>query len=229
MKYLRYASILAVVAVAFAPVAHAQQDKDVNTPITKAGSAAFMFSMSGIENFGIQGPSGDGMTNGNVIAGAGMKYYFSDRLALRVGVSIVTSSSGPDSARLSTNNLGLGAGLEWHCHDLYAISPYLGANVGFRTWSVAAGTQFVLTTRKNGTVTPLATDPDKTSFTGFAGAVVAGFDWFVLRSIAIGSEYSIGFASVSSSTTSNGKVTDNPSQFLAGITGGGNVHLVVYF
>lgn len=227
MKYKSIAAAVVALVLSIAPVAYGQQVEKDNTPLTKQGSAAFLLSLSGLENFGLYGPSGDGTPNPTVIGGAGMKYFFSDRMALKFAASVSTASNGPDSNRRTTSTFGLGIGLEWHCHDLFSLSPYLGANLGFKTASTPTDS---LVGKANGKgVSIQATGDNKITATGFGGALIAGFDWFFTQSMAIGSEYSLGFGSISSSITTNGTKVDSPSSFQFGITGGYNVHFIVYF
>ncbi len=227
MKYKSIAAGVVALVLSLAPVAYGQQVEKENTPLTKQGSAALLLSVSGLESFGLYGPSGDGTPDPQVIAGAGMKYFFGDRWAFKAAATFSTASSGPDSNRATTSAYGLGVGIEWHCHDLYSLSPYLGANLGFRTSSTPK-TETVGKANGKG-VNIQATGDNKTTNTGFGGAVVAGFDWFFLQSMALGSEYSFGFASTKATVTTNGTAVDQPSVFQLGLTGGANVHLIVYF
>ncbi len=228
MKYKTIAVATLLLVIGMTSFASAQQVTKDNTPLVKQGSAAFLFGVSGLDNFGLYGPLDDGTASPVIRESAGMKYFFADRMALKFAGTFGTASTGPDSARQTTSTYGLSVGLEWHCHDLYSLSPYLGANLGFKTSSMPTVTQVGKAQGKGGN-TIQATGANKTSETGFGGAIEAGFDWFVLPSIALGSEYSLGFSSVSSSVTTNGTEVTQPGAFDFGIIGGYNVHLVVYF
>ena len=189
-------------------------DPNIIRPITREGSAAFLFTIQGLGTFGLGAPtigSGDA-----AMAGAGMKWYFSDNLALRLLIALNNTSNktttGSTSTTVTSTGFGLGAGVEYHFRPLYSTSPYIGGQLGFASNSQDAGTA------------------GKTALTSFGLNVFAGFDWFWTRGIAAGAEYGLGFASGSGTfTPSGGSSSDLPSSTTIGINGAGNVHLVVYF
>jgi len=128
--------VLAIAAVVLLSVTVRAQDAASGTSrvLTKQGSAAFIFTMSGLENFDIGAPPINGLT-----AGVGAKYYISDDMALRLLLafsSVGTAGSGNDSAKVFTNSrFGIGAGVEMHMRPFHSISPYVGAQVTFATAS----------------------------------------------------------------------------------------------
>ncbi len=65
---------------------------------------------------------------------------------------------------------------------------------------------------------------------GLGVSVVAGFDWYLWKGIAIGAEYSLGYASGSTKLIDkDGTEHKGGSPSNIGISGGSNIHLVVYF
>ena len=231
LKYAFLSVFLLAGMFATASAQDTQKKEDEIVPITRQGSAAMMFSMSGAMNFGLYGPSANGSADPRVLAGAGFKYYFNDRWAGRVLLNFGTATSGPDSAETKSSLYGIGLTAEWHCHDLYAISPYLGAGIGINVGSITRPiTETPGLTGKNG-VSPTATNGTtiQTSTTGIAFSLLGGFDWFFTKSMALGAEMSLGYANISSSTTSGGTTVNNPSTSLLGISTVSNVHLIVYF
>ena len=64
--------------------------------------------------------------------------------------------------------------------------------------------------------------------------VLAGFDWYFTKGLAVGAEYALGYTAWTPSASVNGKdVSPAPptqSAIALGIVGGsGSVHLVVHF
>jgi outer membrane protein W len=214
----------AVIVLGFAGAAQAQTEADIIRPLTKQGSAAMMFTLGGIGTFGIGGPSV------GPVGGAGMKYFFSDDMALRVLIGFSNSSSGADSTFTGTQNtgkevstnLGIGAGVEWHFRPLYSTTPYVGAQLTFATQSRTNTTGFGTTAKPDVDV--------KNSQTDIGVGLFAGFDWFFTRGLALGGEVNAGFSTGSSATTngSNVEIT-NPRTTNISVGTSGSVHLIVYF
>jgi hypothetical protein len=237
-SFLKYAfSLLLLVGITTA--SYAQEDANMARPNTKAGSAAWMFELAGLGSFGMSGfPISTGASSispapGSVIA-AGWKWYFADDMAIRALLGFATSSSGADSINNPTASqhyhnsgtaFGIAAGIEMHTHAVYSTSPYFGAQISFATGSNDQ------TINKN---QDQAFTEVKTSATSFGIGVLAGFDWYFTRGIAIGGEYMLGFSTASGSTTATATSTgtsttvDNPSSTNFGISSA-NVHLVVHF
>jgi hypothetical protein len=188
----------------------AAASSDIIRPITKSGSAAFIFHINGLGSFGLSGPV-VGST-----PGVGVKYYIADEMALRVMLAFTSMGSGPDSLRHTESGLGIGVGVEHHFRPLYSTSPYVGAQVMFGTSGTAQG---------------VGSAGDNTSDSTSIGlGVFAGFDWFPTRGIAIGAEMGLGFSTTSSSSQpAGGTSSDHPSVTNMGINPVGNVHAIVYF
>ncbi len=224
--------ILSVFMVAAITTASfAQDEANMARPNTKAGSAAWMFEIAGLGAFGMGGlpiaylnAQGNESSTGisTTVVGAGWKWYFADDMALRALLGFNTNSSGNADSTLgkqSTTNFGIAVGVEMHTHAVYSTSPYFGAQISFASGS------------SDHNITALG--EDKTSASAFGIGVLAGFDWYFTRGIAIGGEYMLGFSSTSSSTTTTPKggsatTHDNPSGTNIGISSA-NVHLVAHF
>ena len=104
---------------------------------------------------------------------------------------------------------------------LYSTSPYLGAQIGYGMASASSQVKVAGTDVTN-----------KGSASVLGVSVFGGFDWFFTRGIAIGAEYALGFSSTSSSTTkgTNASVSAPSSTSIGlGLSGGANVHAIVYF
>jgi hypothetical protein len=194
----------------FATTTATAQDasNDIIRPITKSGSAAFIFHLNGLGSFGLTGPV-VGTT-----PGLGVKYFVADELALRILLGFSSSGSGPDSLKHTESGLGIGVGIENHFRPLYSTSPYVGAQLTFST------------TGESDKVTGGEDTEDATSI---GLGVFAGFDWFPTRGIALGGEMGLGFTTTSRSENKGGKEVDLPSSTNMGVNTNGNVHAIVYF
>jgi hypothetical protein len=213
---LRSLAVLAVL-VGFSSSAFAQDDANIIRPITKQGSAAFMFTINGLGTFGLGAPS---FNPGLDAAGFGFKYFLADDVALRVLLGF--NSKSVDTPETSHTMFGVGVGAEYHFRPLYSTSPYIGAQIGFQSTSDES-VQNILGTEVTSTTTA-----SKFNFSAFAG-----FDWFFTRGIAAGAEFGLGFTSESSSSEASGggnsQESDGPATTTIALNSAGNVHLVVYF
>lgn len=189
------------------------QEEEIIRPITKAGSAAMIFNLNGLGSFGLASDSIG--TGGQIVPGAGFRYFIADDLALRILVGLSTSSSGPDSVRSSTTGFGLGVGVQHHFRPLYSTSPYVGAMVTFGSSSTNNG--------GNGAAEV------SSSRTSIGLAALMGFDWFFTRGIAIGGEYQLGFQTTSGTSKAGTVETTLDGSTHIGLAGTGNVHVAVYF
>jgi hypothetical protein len=211
-----------ILVAGFALSAIAQDESNIIRPITKSGSAAFVFNISGLGAFG---PTAQAIgTIATVpIAGVGVKYYLSDDLAAKVLLAFASTDDGRDSLGTSTMGFGIGAIIEAHFGPLYSTSPYLGGGIKFASGS--------------STTDIAGTDTDaETSGTQITIMAVAGFDWFFTRGIAIGAEWGLGYTMTSSDDGVD--ATDEPTSSSiglgmtsagGGLSGTGSVHAVVYF
>ncbi|HYM34951.1 MAG TPA: outer membrane beta-barrel protein, partial [Steroidobacteraceae bacterium] len=224
------AFVIALVIVGLYGVTRAQETENIIRPNTKAGSAAWVFTFGGLSSLGVNAVelaslTVPGETSTTVdVYGAGYKYYLSDDMALRALLGFSTTSSGDEAkaGKTTMTNWGIAAGIEMHTHAVYSTSPYFGAQIGY----TSASGDFKQTPSGG------QTSETKGSGSAFSIGVLAGFDWYFTRGIAVGGEYMLGFSSLSSSTTvtaaGTSTTTDNPSASTIGISAG-DVHLVVHF
>jgi hypothetical protein len=230
-SFLKYAFSLFIL-IGITTASYAQDDANMPRPNTKAGSAAWMFEFGGLSSLGMTGFALPGST----MEAAGWKWYFADDMALRALLGFSTKSSGADSltgGHTTATGFGIGVGVEMHTHPVYSTSPYFGAQISFADGS---NDNTAKTTEGNFSTT----SENKTSSSTFGIGVLAGFDWYFTRGIAIGGEYMLGFTTTSSSTvttttvnnngtsTSTSKTVDNPSATSFGISSA-DIHLVVHF
>lgn len=214
MKSILRSLAVLTLLVGFSSSAMAQDDANIIRPITKQGSAAFLFTINGLGDFGIGTvPIVDGMS-----AGFGMKYFISDDMALRILLGFNSQSgetAGTNPVDTGSTAFGLGVGVEYHFRPLYSTSPYVGAQVGFGSTNTDMGT--------------VGGNDNSMSSTMLAVGAFAGFDWFFTRGMAAGAEFSLGFQTHSGESKSGGTTTEHPATTSVALSGGGNVHLVVYF
>jgi outer membrane protein with beta-barrel domain len=221
-----------ILVAGFALSAFAQDESNIIRPITKSGSAAFVFNISGLGAFGPAaqpiGTVSDGSTS-QAVAGAGLKYYLSDDLAAKILLAFAMTDNGIDADKgtnITATQLGIGAIIEVHFGPLYSTSPYAGGGIHFASGSATSKATVGSTTTES-----------SASGTQITIMGVAGFDWFFTRGIAIGAEWGLGYTMNSSSSKVAGTSTDGPSPTSIGIgmtgtngiSGSGSVHAVVYF
>ncbi|MDP4219716.1 MAG: outer membrane beta-barrel protein [Bacteroidota bacterium] len=210
------------VITALVNASYAQDEANMPRPNTKAGSAAWMFEFGGLATMGLNGFNIENNFSSMPVVAAGWKWYFADDMALRALLGFATASSGSDSLapfKSSSTAFGIAVGVELHTHAVYSTSPYFGAQISFGTGS--------------NDLTNKSVGETKTSGTAFGIGVLAGFDWYFTRGIAVGGEYMLGFTTKSGSTTFTPKggsatTTDDPSATNLGISSG-SVHVIVHF
>jgi opacity protein-like surface antigen len=178
--------ILALVLVASTVMA---QD---TTPKTKEGDHAFLFQFSGLSN----------LNANNYLGGAGIRWYFDDMMALRVGVNFGTTSAptpgynpnaSPQTLNEKTTNssYGINVGLQKDFATSGAVVAYYGAQVSWLGTSL--GSQTV-----SGSSTTQST---------FGVAVLAGVEWFPWANVSLSPEYQLGFTSTGAPSVSGASYT----------------------
>ena len=144
--------------------------------------------------------------------GAGFRYFFTNEIAVGVGLNFGTGSStqefaNGDKTETSSTNFGIGVDANYHFKPLYSVSPYVGLNVNIGSYSSN------LTETEEGTTTE--TDY---SGSGFGAGINFGFDWFFTEGISLGGKYTLGFRSLGKPDQKTGNVTiEGPSSSLIGI------------
>jgi hypothetical protein len=233
----------AATIISAATISYAQQDttllagKDIIKqhpdttlahPDTKAGSAAFLLTISGLNSFGLQGfPTasfilnipGDTLLNTTIIGGGG-KWFFLDDIALRGIFGFTIQNSGIENAGSGKTSLklyGLSIGVEKHPDPIFSVSPYIGMQTTF------AGATIDIK-KTSGSVTM----ENKVVENSLTIGPLIGFDWYLVHGIAIGGEYVYAYSTLSTTVTTPGGTTDNPSASKLFI-GSANVHVAVHF
>jgi outer membrane protein W len=223
---LRGLAAAVVLAGLTASTVRAQDNSnDVIRPLTKQGSAAMIFHLNGLGNFGLSGPtigpgvrSVDSAGGNSMVPGIGFKYFPTDDIAIRILLAFQGVESGKvdlPSGKYQRNSTGAGFGAEYHFRPLYSTSPYIGAQIAFFT--------------ENEKLTVNTTDVYNNKVTSFGVAALAGFDWFFTRGLALGGEMKLGFTSSSIVKKNPAGGNDEPTNTDIGIGTDGNVHLLVYF
>jgi len=203
-------------------------DTTLAHPDTKAGSAAFLFTISGLGSFGLQGfPTayftlnipGDTLLNTTIIGGGG-KWFFLDDIALRgiFGFTIQnTGSEDVGSGKTSLKMYGLSIGVEKHPDPIFSVSPYIGMQTTFAGATIdIRKTQNSITTENKVVENSLTIGP------------LIGFDWYVVGGIAIGGEYMYAYSNIITTVTTPTGNSDSPPVSKLFI-GSASVHVAVHF
>ena len=219
--YTKFA-LSALLVLGLASATRAQEAKEeIVRPITKQGSAAMMFTFQGFGSFGIASPV-IGMPNGVPVFGAGIKYFISDDMALRIGLGLATQSAdtteqGPSNGFLGYKytNYGLSVGVEMHRSPLWSVSPYWGAQINYSGSTYDNNRTGVFLSKQQRNI--------------FGVGVFAGFDWFFTHALALGAEIPFGFSSSGGQNTQGtAAATDVPTTTSIGFQGA-SAHFIAYF
>lgn len=231
MRKLSHILLVLLLVGAFSVRTFAQEGNSskLPSPVQRAQAMAFLFSLSGMGQFGIYGPSGNGTADERVIAHTGLRYHLSQELAIRALLSFYLWNNGDDNAKVNESDIGIGVALLYNLPTLYAIAPYVGGGIGFDTYSYETETQVEIT--KDGQKQQgLSYQPQTNTSIGLTG--LAGFDWYFTDGIALGAEFSLGYYTTSITYKNpDGSEDDggSPSGFGISPGGGTNIHLVVNF
>lgn len=157
------------------------------------------------------------------LAGAGFRYFFTNEIAVGIGVNFGSGSTEQEEANgdkeeLSVTSFGISVDANYHFKPLYSVSPYVGINVNFGSVS----STFDQTSGGTTTTTEL-------SGTGFGAGLNFGFDWYFTEGLSLGGRYTLGFQSLSKPEAKSGNVTvEGASQSSFGV-GSASVMLNVHF
>lgn len=102
------------------------------------GTLAFAEGAPKGGDFGIQGSASLPFTSsyvGSPMGSLGVKYFFTDNVAIRAAVGLDNVSVGGGS----TTDYMLAAGFEYHFGGKGGVSPYLGAQVSYSGFSLSGG------------------------------------------------------------------------------------------
>lgn len=224
--------------------AQANKNYDGPKPENYPGSKAFVFSytpfqsdLSGIAagSYTDFNSSGTSVTlfNRNIY-GVGFKYFFSNNWSILGGLNFGFGSSTEDVFQGTTNIgtdeesgslIGVAVDVNYHLNSFYSVSPYLGANINFGTYSY--------TFEEKRTVAGSTNEKNEFSSSNFGIGLNIGFDWFFTEGLALGGKYTIGFKSLGSPeytyTSGTTSTTTNFGSSTAIGTSTGTFTLSVYF
>jgi len=206
-------------------------------PEVYSGSKSFVFMYTPFQsNFNpVYVASASGNSTGGTsfsdmnLYGAGFQYYVTKDIALVLGVSFGTSSETQDSMNTytpknetSSTSLGIALDANYHLKALYGVSPYIGVNVNFGSYS-----------ESDETTTGGSTTKMESKGSGIGAGLNFGFDWYFTEGMSSGGKYTIGFRSMSapevtSTTGSTSNTFTGPSRTSIG-TGAASVMLNVHF
>ena len=176
---------IALILALFVCTSIAQKD----SPFIGAGSKAVLFSFSGLNTLGAN----------NYESGAGLKFFLTPPMALRVGVQVGMSGTTTPANTTAANpvgidgttsatTIGVNAAAEFHLNT-NRLTPYFGGGIGFSMSSnevkpsagpAPAGTTLYQTTTKTG----------GTSLDFFA---LMGVEYFVVDALSLSAEYRLGY------------------------------------
>ena len=122
--------------------------------------------------------------------GVGFRYFFTNEIGVTGGLNFGTASSSQDFADgdrrdASSTTFGISADANYHFQALYSVSPYVGVNINFGSYSSTV--EIV-----EGGITT------KTEYygNGFGVGVNFGFDWYFTAGLSLGGKYTLGFRSL---------------------------------
>lgn len=155
--------------------------------------------------------------------GAGFRYFVTNEIAVGLGLNFGTGSTtqefaNGDEMESSSTTFGIAVDANYHFKPLYSVSPYVGINVNFGSYSSN------LKETEEGTTT-------ETDFsgTGLGAGINFGFDWYFTEGLSLGGKYTLGFRSLGNPEAKSGNVTvEGPSSTSIGI-GSASVILNVHF
>jgi hypothetical protein len=122
--------------------------------------------------------------------GIGFRYFFTNEIGITGGLNFGTSSSSEeftdgDIVDISATTFGIAADANYHFKALYSVSPYVGINLNFGSYSST------VEITDDGTTT-------KSEYygNGFGAGVNFGFDWYFTEGLSLGGKYTLGFKSL---------------------------------
>ena len=133
--------------------------------------------------------------------GIGFRYFFTDEIGVTGGLNFGTTSSSEeftngDKEDISSTRFGISADANYHFKALYSVSPYVGVNLNFGSYSST------VTITEDGT----ATDSEYYG-SGFGVGVNFGFDWYFTAGLSLGGKYTLGFRSLGKPEEKTGNTT----------------------
>jgi outer membrane protein W len=160
------------------------------------------------------------------LAGAGFRYFVTNEIGVGVGVNFGSMTAEQETGtspniiknELSSTTIGLLVDINYHLNALYGVSPYIGVNFNFGSYSTTSESTGGGTTSKT-----------ETSGSGFGAGLNLGFDWYFTEGLSLGGRYVLGFSSLGKPEVKSGNTTvEGPSASFFGIGTASvilNVHL----
>ncbi|MFO7526992.1 MAG: outer membrane beta-barrel protein [Ignavibacteriaceae bacterium] len=135
------------------------------------------------------------------LAGAGFRYFITNEIALGLGLNFGSASSelvfpNNDKEEVSATSFGVALDANYHFKPLYSVSPYVGINVNFGSYSLT------LDETVEGT-----TETAEFTGSGFGAGLNFGFDWYFTEGLSLGGRYTLGFQSLAKPEAKSGSVT----------------------
>jgi len=155
--------------------------------------------------------------------GAGFRYFFTNEIGVTLGLNFGTGSTDQefpngDKEENSASSLGIAVDANYHLKALYGVSPYVGINVNYGTYS-----------SENKVTDEGTTTTTEFSGNGFGAGINFGFDWYFTEGLSLGGKYTLGFRSLSKPEQTVGPTTvEGQSSSFFGIGSASvilNVHL----
>lgn len=122
--------------------------------------------------------------------GAGFRYFFTNEIGVTLALNFGTGSTeqefpNGDREENSASTLGMAVDANYHLKALYGVSPYLGINANFGTYS-----------SKTELTEEGVTSTTEYSGNGFGAGINFGFDWYFTEGLSLGGKYTLGFRSL---------------------------------
>ena len=207
-----FSTLLLVLFVTSLSFAQVNKNWDGTKPEVYKGSKNFIFLYSPFVSSDFKGAYAGSYTNPNFNTdgtfdstslgitpkyGIGFQYFATDQIALALGVSFGTGSrtltflAPGESEKASETIITFSLDGNYHLKSLYSVSPYIGLNVHYGTYS---GNYDHTSTLAGGTYSGKMTG----SSIGFG--LNLGFDWYFAPGISLGGKYLLGYESFSAPT-----------------------------
>lgn len=164
-------------------------------------------------------------TNINNMVGVGFQYYITNGIALAVGLNFGSASWEPltvagTTQKSSSTAFGVSLDGNYHFKSLYSVSPYLGLNVNFGSFSSTYDY-----------TAPGVTASQKSTGSSVGFGLNFGFDWYFTPGLSLGGKYTLGMQMYGAPevTTTNVSIITNtgPKRNSFG-TGNGSIMLNVH-
>lgn len=206
----------------------AQVNKNYDGPMpeVRQGSKSFIFMYTPFQSNLNPVPVSNASVypdNSTSLAGAGFRYFFTNEIAVALGLSFGSGTTerefpNGDSEELSSTSLGVAIDANYHFKPLYSVSPYVGINVNFGSVSST------FDETSGGT-----TESSEFSGTGFGAGLNFGFDWYFTEGLSLGGRYTLGFQSLGKPEAKSGSVTVEGASATSFGIGAASVILNVHF